>query len=124
MINYNSPSMTKSKELAIQAIKICQDIEKLNRKDIADQLSRSSASVGANIREAAFAESRKDFIHKIKIASKELAETEYWIELCREGYDLQMQPDLIALITELKKLLSASISTAKKNLQSQGPKRT
>jgi four helix bundle protein len=116
--------MTKSKELAIQAIKICQDIEKLNRKDIVDQLSRSSASVGANIREAAFAESRKDFIHKIKIASKELAETEYWIELCQEGYNLQMQPDPIALITELKKLLSASISTAKKNLQSQGQKRT
>jgi four helix bundle protein len=48
------------------------------------QLLRSGTSIGANYREANRAESRADFIHKIAIVEKEAAETQYWIELCRE----------------------------------------
>ncbi len=45
------------------------------------QLLRSACSVGANVREAQYAESRRDFIHKLKIAEKELSETFYWMGL-------------------------------------------
>ena len=49
------------------------------------QLLRSATSIGANYREANRAESRKDFAHKIGIAEKEAAETQYWLELCDEA---------------------------------------
>lgn len=117
MTTKTSPTMDKSKELALICIRYCREIEQLNRRDIADQLARSSASVGANIREAQFAESRKDFIHKMKIAAKELSETEYWLELCKEGFDIQLDKNPFPVILDLKKLLSAIIATAKRNQQ-------
>jgi len=49
---------------------------------IANQLLRSGTSIGANVHEAQNAESRADFIYKIKIALKELEETKYWLLLC------------------------------------------
>ena len=115
MTTQTSPTMDKSKELAIISIRYCREIEKAKRPDIADQLGRSSASAGANIREAQFAESRKDFIHKMKIAYKELSETEYWLELCKEGFEIQSDKNPFPIILELKKLLSATIATAKRN---------
>jgi four helix bundle protein len=48
------------------------------------QLVKAGTSVGANYREAGRAESRADFIHKMKIVEKEAGETEYWLELCVE----------------------------------------
>jgi four helix bundle protein len=48
----------------------------------ADQVLRSGCSIGANVKEAQGAESKADFIHKMKIAIKEAEETEYWLELC------------------------------------------
>jgi four helix bundle protein len=53
-------------------------------RSIADQLTRSSASVGANYAEACNAASKLDFKNKIYIAKKEAAETRYWIDLCIE----------------------------------------
>lgn len=46
------------------------------------QLLRSATSIGANYREANRAESKPDFLHKVAIAVKEAAETEYWLQLC------------------------------------------
>ena len=46
-----------------------------------NQLLRASSSIGANLHEAKYAQSRADFIHKLEIALKESSETEYWIEL-------------------------------------------
>jgi len=50
---------------------------------VARQLLKAGTSIGANVREVQNAESKTDFIHKMKIAAKETDETEYWLELCR-----------------------------------------
>ncbi|PCJ86852.1 MAG: four helix bundle protein [Thiotrichaceae bacterium] len=86
---------------------------------LSKQILRSGTSVGALVREAQFAQSVKDFINKLSIALKEANETEYWIILLKDSelitkkmYE-NIQPDVI----ELKKILTASINTAKKKLK-------
>lgn len=79
------------------------------------QLLRAGTSVGANITEANFAESRADFIHKLGIAQKECAETAYWLKLLyRSGYINQLQYDsFVNEAYELLKILSAIITKSK-----------
>ncbi|MCX6266262.1 MAG: four helix bundle protein, partial [Bacteroidetes bacterium] len=72
---------------------------------------------GANIREAQNAESKPDFIHKLKIAAKEADETEYWLLLCKHSQSYPSPEQLIEKIISLKKLLSKIISTSKKSIQ-------
>ena len=79
-----------------------------------NQLVRSGTSIGANIREAFYAHGRADFIAKLQIALKECSKTEYWLELLVEsGYyeDLSILNECI----EIKRMLIASINTAKSN---------
>jgi len=70
-------------ELALKAIDFCELLESKRKYVIARQLLKASTSVGANSREAQGAESKADFIHKLKIAYKEAKETEYWLSLCQ-----------------------------------------
>ena len=84
----DSPLITKSKEFALQIIKVCNFI-KQNKKEsvLTNQLIRSGTSVGANIREAFYGHGTADFIAKLQIALKECSESEYWLELLIEsGY--------------------------------------
>ena len=84
---------------------------------LSKQLLRSGTSIGANIREAQYAQSQKDFISKLSIALKEANETEYWIELLRDEYlSDEMAKSLHCDVIELIKLLTASINTAKKRV--------
>ena len=53
-------------------------------RDMTDQLARAGTSVGANIHEAQYAQSKKDFIAKLEIALKESNETSYWLKLMKE----------------------------------------
>ena len=78
----DSPLLTKSKQFALEIIKVC-NIVKSTKKDtvLTNQLLRSGTSVGANIREAFYGHSRADFIAKLQISLKECSESEYWIEL-------------------------------------------
>ncbi|MBE0646864.1 MAG: four helix bundle protein [Bacteroidales bacterium] len=80
-------------------------------------LDLSFNSVGANIREAQNAESKSDFIHKMKIAAKETDETEYWFLLCKYSKSYSSPDPLIDKIISLKKLLSKIISTTKNSLK-------
>ncbi len=110
-----SPLLDKSKAFALQIIKVCNEIKSSKRESVlTNQLLRSGTSIGANIREAFYAHGRADFIAKLQIALKECAESEYWLELLIEsGYN----PDdaILEHCTEVKKLLIASINTAKKH---------
>ena len=84
----NSPLITKSKEFALQIIKVCNQIKREKKETVlTNQLIRSGTSVGANIREAFYGHGTADFIAKLQIALKECAESEYWLELLLEsGY--------------------------------------
>ena len=111
----DSPLLTKSKQFALNIIKVCNTV-KSSRKDtvLTNQLLRSGTSIGANIREAFFGHSRADFISKLQIALKECSESEYWIELLLES-GLYTDDEVLDKCIELKKLLISSINTAKKN---------
>ncbi|WP_293052295.1 four helix bundle protein [Paludibacter sp.] len=70
-----------SVEFALAIIEYCELFEENRKFVIANQLLKSGTSIGANVREAQNAESKVDFIHKLKIAAKEADETEYWLIL-------------------------------------------
>ncbi len=84
---------------------------------LSKQILRSGTSVGALVREAQYAQSVKDFINKLSIALKEANETEYWIILLKgsEFITKKMYENIQPDVCELKKILTASINTAKKN---------
>lgn len=69
-------------EFSILIIEFAETLESIRKFVIANQILKSGTSIGANVREAQNAESKTDFIHKIRIALKEVEETEYWLELC------------------------------------------
>lgn len=101
-------------EFSLGVIEYCETIEKLNKFVIAKQLLRSGTSIGANVREAQNAESKADFLHKMKIALKEADEAEYWLFLCKESKNYPDAPKLIELLTRIRQILNKIISTTKK----------
>jgi len=82
------------------------------------QMLRSGTAVGALIREAQNAESKKDFIHKLGIAQKECDETLYWIDLllASEYIDLTRSETIRSQSEELLRMLKSAIITSKQNL--------
>lgn len=111
----SSPLITKSKEFALQIIKVCNCVKQTKKESVlTNQLIRSGTSIGANIREAFYGHGTADFIAKLQIALKECSESEYWLELLIEsGY--YESNDILELCIEVKKLLISSLNTAKNN---------
>ena len=87
---------------------------------IANQLLKSGTSIGANIHEAQAAESKADFVHKLKISYKEAEETEYWLKLISEVYQLPETERLLDEVVVLKKIMNKIISTTLKKCSSNG----
>ena len=110
-----SPLITKSKEFALQIIRVCNEIKNTKKESVlTNQLVRSGTSVGANIREAFYAHGKADFIAKLQIALKECSESEYWLELLIES-TYYTKKDVLELCIEVKRLLISSLNTAKNN---------
>lgn len=86
-------------------------------KHIADQLLRSGASAAPNYTEARSAESKADFIHKLRIAIKELNETDVWLQITQRSGLLKAEllDGMLTECGELKRILGASIHTARGN---------
>ena len=109
----DSPLLSKSKSFALEILRVCNTVRaEKHERVLSGQLVRSGTSIGANIREAFYGHSRADFIAKLHIALKECAESEYWLELLLEGGYYE-DPSVLAHCVELKKLLVASLNTAK-----------
>ena len=106
---------------AARCVKVCAalPVKAIGSASFADQMFRSSTSIAANYAEACEAESAKDFVHKLKVAMKELAETRIWLRLIGEsGYVEKMKlADLINESKELSRILSASVTTARKKIR-------
>ena len=111
----NSPLLEKSLDFATQIVLFYEAFSK-SKKDttIAKQLLRSATSIGANINEAVYGNSRADFIAKLHIALKETGESIYWLTLLNRtnliNYDYAV---LLSLAEEIKRMLIASLNTAK-----------
>ncbi|SDM93421.1 four helix bundle protein [Daejeonella rubra] len=109
-----NPIVLKTFSFAVNAAKYCQVLQKSKDFPLANQLFKSSTSIGANVREAQNAESKADFIHKFKIAIKEVDETEYWLALCKELHNHSELPALNEQLIEIQKIINKIISTSKK----------
>jgi len=114
----HDPLKEKSFAFSLRIIKLYRYLIDTHKEYIlSKQLLRSGTAIGALIREAKYAQSKADFIHKLTIALKEANETDYWLELLHQsGYINEkmfksIQPDT----NELLSLLIASTKTAKKH---------
>lgn len=110
-----SPLLDKSLEFATQIVLFYEAFSK-TRKDttITKQLLRSATSIGANINEAVYGNSKADFISKLHIALKETGESIYWLTLLKRTQLMEYDFDsLLSLADEIKRLLIASLNTVK-----------
>lgn len=107
-------------EFASRAIAVCEALpNRTGAAHIKDQLFRSSTSVAANYAEASVPESRKDFVHKMNVALKEIVETRMWLRIISlKGYlDGRTLVGLMGETDELAKIFHASIMTARKRIE-------
>jgi four helix bundle protein len=105
--------LKKTIEFSLAVIEYVELLESGKKYVIARQLLRSATSIGANIHEAQNAESKADFIHKFKIAAKEVEETKYWLLLCNESKNYPNCKALIDSLHEIDKIITKIISTSK-----------
>ena len=103
-------------EFALKVIKYVELLEKGRRFVMATQLLKAGTSIGANVREAQNAESKIDFIHKMKIAAKEADETEYWLLLCDKSEGFPVCKILLTECSSIIRVLSKIIGTSKSKL--------
>jgi four helix bundle protein len=100
-------------QFALDIIKYSEALQEGKKFVIANQLLKSGTSIGANIREAQNAESKADFIHKFKIAAKEIEETIYWLELCKFSNNYPNVDDLIEQVNNISRIVNKIIITSK-----------
>lgn len=113
-MNTRNEILELSFEFALLIVDYSEELETLRKYVIAKQLLKSGTSIGANIHEAQSAESRADFIHKLKIAHKEVYETEYWLKLVKaSNHYPNPNEKLDSLLTSINKLLNKIISSSK-----------
>lgn len=105
----------KSYQFALKIVKTAQVLQKNNEFVLSKQVLRSGTSIGANVREAEFAQSKKDFIHKMSISLKEANETDYWLNLLNDSEQINKTTftELQGTCKELIAMLVSTVKTAK-----------
>ena len=103
----------KSFKFALQIIKLAGKLQDKREFVISNQLLRARTSIGANVEEAQAGQSKRDFVSKMAIASKEARETKYWLRLVREaGLGGLVVDHELELVEELIKILTAIVKTS------------
>jgi four helix bundle protein len=105
--------LKKTIEFSLAIIEYAELLESNKKYVIARQLLKSGTSIGANVHEAQNAESKVDFIHKFKIAAKEVEETKYWLVLCQNSKTYPPCEHLAGFLGEVDKIITKIISTSK-----------
>jgi len=100
---------------SLEIIEFAELLHEKRKFVIADQLLKSGCSIGANVKEAQNAESKADFIHKMKIAAKEADENEYWLMLCQHSKHYPFEENLMQQLESIIKVLNKIIGTSKRN---------
>jgi four helix bundle protein len=100
-------------EFALEIIDFAEELESKRKFVIANQLLKSGTSIGANVREAQNAESKNDFIHKFKIAAKEVDETEYFLRICEFAQTYPFRSELLDKLDVIMRIISKIISSSK-----------
>jgi len=106
-------ALGKSRKFAIKIYNLYKYLcEEKHEFVLAKQLLRSGTSIGANLTEAQYAFSRKEFLYKTSISLKECAETEYWLDLLKET-EILSPSEYDDIVNECKEILYILISTTK-----------
>ena len=104
---------------AVRIIKLSESLPETKAgKHVSSQILRSGTSPAPNYGEAQSAESKADFVHKLKIALKELRETEIWLKIIAEAHMIESMYQLAPLLQETDELIAivfTSVETAKKS---------
>ena len=110
---------TKTFDFALSVVNLFVQLKKENEFIISKQILRSATSIGANVEEAIATQSRKDFIHKMSIASKEARETKYWLRLLDKSNLTQIVVDnylieIEHIINIITKIIKTTIESESK----------
>ena len=104
-------------DFAVLIVNIIDNINVPKSSNMLEQLSKCGTSIGANVYEAQYAQSKKDFISKMEIALKEAHETAYWLKLLHRTNRIDEQTYMQAdkLCGNIRRILIATCKTAKEN---------
>ena len=108
----------KTEDFAVRIVKLWKYLTKSKEYEMSNQIKRSGTSIGANVVEGLFAQSKKDFISKMNIALKECVETQYWLRLLHRTEFLTDAEfsSLNSDADEIGRILSSIINSAKKDV--------
>lgn len=109
-----NPILKLTFDFSLSIINYCDILDSSKKYTISRQLLKSGTSIGANSMEAQNAESKADFIHKIKIAAKEADETQYWLLLCSFSGKYPECNSLLIQLESIQKVLNKILGTARK----------
>ncbi len=112
---YDNKSLDLSFEFAVAIVNLVDGVKAPKSSYMTDQLARAETSIGANVHEAQYAQSKKDFVSKLEIALKESNEASYWLKLMHETkrIDTESYQKTERLCGNIRRLLIASCKTAK-----------
>jgi len=114
----DNPLLDSAKAFALNVIRLVGMLQKKGETVMSKQLLRSGTSIGANIAEAQFAQSRADFTSKLSIALKEASETLYWLDLLVASGTIPDSDDSQSLMSDCSSLIRILIAAVKKSKQS------
>ena len=108
----------KSFDFSLMILQLYISLKKEKEFVLSKQLLRSGTSIGANIEEAIAAQSRKDFIHKMSISSKEARETAYWLKLLQKSDLTNIDVSLyLNEIDQIIRIITSIIKTSQSSIQ-------
>ena len=104
-------------DFAVEIVKLSQTLEDRHEYVLSRQIRSSGGSIGANVRESKYAQSRADFVSKLQIALKEAAETDFWLELLyRTCYINEDRYHFLSdMCRQIRAILISSINTTTNN---------
>jgi four helix bundle protein len=109
----NNLILKLSIEFSLAVIDYCEILDANKKYIVSRQLLRAATSIGANSMEAQNAESKADFIHKLKIAAKEADESQYWLLLCEQAKNYPDSKNLSESLLQIQRVLNKILGTAK-----------
>ena len=112
-----------TEDLAVNVVNFCRELSNQKHYNLSSQLFKSGTSIGANTVEAQNAESKADFIHKMKISAKEADETAYWLRICKRTNLISEDHILHSQTQTSINILSKIISTTKKSINKENTHR-
>jgi four helix bundle protein len=109
---------TKTFDFALSMINLFIELKNENEFIISKQIMRSGTSIGANVEEAIAAQSKKDFINELSIASKEARETKYWLKLLNKSELTKISVDVYLIeIEHIINIITKIIKTSQEGLK-------